>query len=112
MSRKVINVVTGGSSNIKYYDISALNDNQMQYIKIASLLHKFKNTDGFVIIATITTEGTPLAVAIDFNVKLSAGNEVLLTVEKILQNYNIYDSLIACPELTKEQFYDTTLPTE
>lgn len=112
MSRKVINVVVGGGSNIKYFDISALNDNQMQSIDFVSLLYKFINTDGYVTIATITVEGTPLAVAIDFNVKISAGNGILLTVEKILQNFNLYDSLIACPELTEEQFYDLTLPTE
>lgn len=111
---KIINnvVIGGSSSNIKYYDISALDDLQKLYIAAASLFQKFINSNGFVRIATFFTEGTPLAVAIDFNVKLSDGNEVLLTVEKILQNGNIYDSLIACPELTEEQFYDLTLPTE
>lgn len=103
---------SGGGSNIKYFDISTLNENQILAVNFVSLFYKFINRDGYAIIATTTDEGTLLAVAIDFNLKLSAGNEILLTVEKMLQNYNVYDSLIACPELTEEQFYDTTLPIE
>lgn len=103
----------GGSSELKYYNIQSLDISKIEYINIVSLLKKFINKDNFVIIATSTiSESTMLAITIDFNLKVSAGNQTLLTVKQMLQNFNIYDELIACPELTEEQFYDLTLPTE
>ena len=107
----------GGGYNIKYYDVSNLifNYTTNTEIAITTLLGKIINDNDLsimpgLLITMIDPSNKPLALGIDENVKLYSNNE-LKTVKQFLIETNKYDVLLACPELTEEQFYDLTLPT-
>lgn len=121
MSRKVINVVQV-SSNIKYYDISSLAVAEQMQIVMFSIIGKYRNTNDekiyidtiagyFATVLALEKNFPFLAIGIDFNLKRGFDNE-LSTIREVLELQNLYDTLLACPELTEEQFYDLTLPTE
>ena len=114
----------GGSSNIKYYDVSNLDINMLSpylMIVMSSLIGKYRPSDidpieivpNFSLQLTSTTNKL-FAVGIDMDMLMCHHNisNELITVRDVLITAQLYDTLIACPELTEEQFYDTTLPTE
>ena len=107
----------GGGYNIKYYDVSNLIFNYTTNTEIitTTLLGKVINDNNLsimpgLLITMIDPSNKPLALGIDENMKLYSNNE-LKTVKQLLIETNKYDVLLACPELTEEQFYDLTLPT-
>lgn len=58
-----------------------------------------------------------LACSIDWNMKVQYYVGSIATVKEILQSFSLgetslYDIIISLPELTEEEFYDKTLPTE
>lgn len=66
---------------------------------------------------SFTTNYTLLAIGIDLDSIYSTLTEEsystdLATVKQMLINLNLYDKLLECPDITKEEFYDLTLPTE
>lgn len=111
MSRKVINVVTGGSSNIKYYDVSSLDSNEVSQLLGFKILQKVK-FQGEIIISPYPPAGDTLAIAIDWNLKIVSFGGERQTIKEYLIEVGEYDRIASYPELTEEQFYDTTLPTE
>lgn len=54
-----------------------------------------------------------LAIGIDTTMKIiNATTQQIQTAEEQLKSIDKYDLLVSFPELTEEQFYDITLPTE
>jgi hypothetical protein len=115
MSRKVINVVTGGSSNIKYYDISSLSTDVKGEFIILSILRKSKIGEEYIIgTPSASSSSNCIALGFDFEAKIymSGIANPVKTIKEVLIEMQGYDILMSCPELTEEQFYDLTLPTE
>lgn len=124
MSRKVINVVTGGGSNIKYYDTSNVSSENSIYVEIlagfVSLLVKTAENNigtAYAIVQQGSITDSFVAIAVNLET-IIAVNGTLMSMENYLKSLSdeslgsIYDFLLSLPEITEEQFYDLTLPTE
>jgi hypothetical protein len=111
MSRKVINVVMGGGNDIKYYDVSSLDSNEASQLSGFKILQKVKY-NGAITISPYFPVGDILAIAIDWNLMIVSIGGKQQTIKEYLIEVGEYDRIVSYPELTKEQFYDTTLPTE
>lgn len=109
-----------GGSNVKYYDVSNLEQNQLNTILMLAILCKYSTQDNpsskIVNLMSFALEqsyigGTFFAISANLELKIADGNDVF-TLKEIAIQQGVYDILMSCPELTEEQFYDLTLPTE
>jgi hypothetical protein len=113
--RIINNVVIGGNS-LKYYDISNIDASEIQLKQLYTNVYlSVVNVAGQNLIASaaapIVYSIDALKIAIDFNTIVS-GENGLISVQDSLIYMGLYDKLMACPEITEEQFYDLTAPTE
>lgn len=126
MSRKVINVVVGGSSNIMYvkFPDGASQEDIMEISIFASFVKsKTYNKDNpDVIKVTILPTSfanfvdSPLvnnifAIAIQLDAPFIAMNGENITVKGYLEVFGQLE-ILRTFEITEQQFYDLTLPTE
>lgn len=132
MSRKVINVVMGGSSSLEYIDVRQFDylfqnadinliesivmfsynfrsDITTQIPAVLLALKEIYGQQYEYILRNIT------ALSIDFNIKFRIEDEnavpVTITIKEHLMSINsndtnLYDMLNACPRLTEEEFYN------
>lgn len=112
---------SGGSSNIKYYDVSShvfSSSSTDIVILMLSVLGKGKIDDNIQISPNFLLNfyedlANVLAIGIDTTMKIiNATTQQIQTAEEQLKSIDKYDLLVSFPELTEEQFYDITLPTE
>jgi hypothetical protein len=111
-----------GGGNIKYYDVSGIDfssDSEYDVLIPLPIIGKAVNNDTINIVtnpATLTIDPSVkiIAIAIDLTLELYIGSMggKIESVENLLKQYGAYDLLLSLPTLTKEQFYDLTLPTE
>lgn len=120
---KTFNVVVGGSysNNIKYYDISQLDENQQTAILSYSILCKMIG-DGVVYGVQLISPmifyayardfSTLKYIAVDFSIKVSryTSNEEGVTQQELITVSEIFNQLstafgIELPEITEEEFY-------
>lgn len=124
MSRKVINVIANKGGDIKYFDVSNIsfnNESEENSILMLSQLGKVEVSGSMVIMSgpfSVIGLNIPnakiFAIGILFDLKVSSevNNNTIITIKDDLISSNFYDLLMSCPELTEEQFYDLTVPTE
>lgn len=119
MSRKVINNVFR-NSNIIYFDTQNADSLFFEYA-YSGFLFKFRDEIGGELQIALgfaasdnfhngdnQEEYKIYAAAVDFDIKLSPTK----TVKDELIQLGVYEQLMSLPQITEEQFYDLTLPTE
>ena len=115
---KIINnVIVKGGSNFKYYDVTKLQPNIIKGLAIYSSLVKVIFAEQVLIgvsglLITIGVETNIIGIGIDLDVKITNidNPEELKTIVELFNDVGI--DLSELPELTEEQFYDLTAPTE
>lgn len=107
-----------GGGNIKYYDVSGLPQEAYSIIKMVCMSVKCltanKPENPLILTSTLLSEVTVdkfLAASFCLDMKVSLSNDItqLRTVYEILQGFG---GVEAFPEITEEEYYDLTLPTE
>ena len=119
MSRKVINNVFK-KSNIIYFDTRNADDLFFVYV-YSGFLFKFRDKIGEELQIDLgfsasdyyhngnnQNEYKIYAAAIDFDIKISPTK----TVKDKLIQLGYYEELMSLPQITEEEFYDLTMPTE
>lgn len=114
MSRKVINVVTGGNGKkINYFVYDSLPEEIKGTMVQFSILYKGYNafTEGLVIntlgTEDIESEGfKPIALAVCFQLGITDNGQVY-TIENLIKTFGpeYYDLIMSSPQITEEEFY-------
>ena len=114
MSRKVINVVVGGGNDIKYYDATNFSVMLKNLAPTFCLLVKYQADNDIYIEKGYyqSSDFNCLALAINFDLMIRTKNTsnqlVDMSIRDFLIDGGIYDEFISNPEITEEQFYNTT----
>lgn len=125
---KVFNNVIGGVSNTKYYDVSLLTKAELfqlagysSSVKVSQEGYSF--VQSYLYIKTLEEAGniqySISAISIDLNIeifipalsRLGTVSE-FFSITSNISGGTILELLNSQPQLTKEEFYDITLPTE
>lgn len=120
---KVFNNVVKETSEILYFNANNLDGLDKQLLLSGAFLYKTENTksnvpeieicSGYIaaeneFFADFKERYKLYAVAINFDIEVGE-NE---TLKEYLISLGLYDRIMNLPQITKEQFYDLTVPTE